>query len=382
MSTKELNTNDTLALKYRPKRFEEVAGHKPFVASLKGMIETQQIPNAIAFIGLTGLGKTTFSRMLARYINCATGDACGKCESCKQMDNRNHPDYHEVNAGTVGNIDTMRDIINGSMMRPRNKLRIICIDEAHRLSLAASNALLKPMEEPAERTLWIITTSEPDKIPNSGAILGRCQQFRLTSPSAEDITDRLATIAKKEKFKWFKTSVGKAIAEASGGQVRDAVQLLETSARFAAGAKAKGKELRKQLKDSVINVAVMEGDELAFEMLAAIYTGSSKKLMAAILDAGEGDAIAIINKCIWANMFLTAIAAGVTKHKKIWWTPLNKRLNTQLTKAKALPSAVDTAYVHGKLLDVKKGFFQPQADQTGLMIAGFFAIIDAFVEEE
>ena len=122
-------TNETFALKYRPKKLEDLAGHKQIISGIRGMLKAKDVPNAFMLVGPSGVGKTTISRMLARYLNCETMDACGKCDSCKAMDDLSSMDYTEVNASESGNIDTIRKLIESSSFRPRGRFRIIMLDE-------------------------------------------------------------------------------------------------------------------------------------------------------------------------------------------------------------------------------------------------------------
>jgi hypothetical protein len=125
----DIKTNETFALKYRPKKLEELAGHKQIISGIRGMLKAKDVPNAFMLVGPSGTGKTTISRMIARYLNCETMDACGKCDSCKAMDDLSSMDYVEVNASESGNIETIRKLIESSSFRPRGRFRVILLDE-------------------------------------------------------------------------------------------------------------------------------------------------------------------------------------------------------------------------------------------------------------
>ena len=254
----DIKTNETFALKYRPKKLEELAGHKQIISGIRGMLKAKDVPNAFMLVGPSGTGKTTISRMIARYLNCETMDACGKCDSCKAMDDLSSMDYVEVNASESGNIETIRKLIESSSFRPRGRFRVIFLDEVHRLSMQAANALLKPLEEPPEHTLWILATTDPDKIPNSKAVCGRCTQLILNKPTREEIAERLISIAKDAKLKWVKEKYALDIAEASGGHVRDAVQILQAVNTAIRG--HDGKPSKKEIKQMVSDLSVKTVD--------------------------------------------------------------------------------------------------------------------------
>ena len=376
-----LDTNSTLALRYRPKTFKEVAGHKATIKQLQAMIESDHIPNAIAFLGKSGTGKTTFSRMIARYINCKKGTSCGKCESCIAIDKDKSSDYLEVNCATDGGVDAIKGVIEQAKFQPRGRLRVICLDEIHKLSNASANALLKPLENPPARTLWILATSEPDSISNGSALLGRCQKYLLTPPTPEEIAQRLGEIAEKEKFKWAKEKLLYAIGESTGGQVRDAVQLLEKCSLYAKTSKLTGKELRKDIIGQVIEKDSGGLDELAFNILAGIYCCDYGMVQKAVLDS-DGEHIPLINKLLFANNFLLSIRCIKGKHSRIWWTPLNRKLKMFLDKNKCMPYIEDIAYVYKHLNMLKAEIMKFGVESVHLMSAGLIECTVYFEGED
>lgn len=169
----EIKTNNTLALKYRPRKFEDLAGHADIVTGLKGMLKSQELPNAYAIVGLSGTGKTTIGRMIARYLNCETQTGCGKCQSCKEMDAGANMDYTEINASESGNIETVRKQIEAANFKPRYNVRVILWDEC----IPAGYKVL--MADGTERNIEDITdgssvlsyntntdVNEPNKVSN------------------------------------------------------------------------------------------------------------------------------------------------------------------------------------------------------------------------
>lgn len=343
-----INTNNTLALRYRPHVLEDIAGHADVVKTLSGMFKTGNVPNAIALVGPSGVGKTTFSRIIARYLNCEHGTGCGKCDSCKAMDNGSHPDYKEINAAESGNIDTIRQLIEMARLRPRHKVRVIMMDEAHRLTLAGSNALLKPLEEPPPQTLWIIATTDPEKIPNSKAIMGRCAQLVLHLPTKEQIGGRLLSIAQAEDIKWLNEDTSLTIAEASNGHVRDAVQILDSVNNhvLALDRIPRGRRLTRLIEDLSVKSQGIDVDKLAMSLLLGIYTGDAARVQSVILDAE--DHLSLVNKAMYLNYYLVGTSA-VGKHAKLWSNRINQALVSAL-KDKRIKLTVDnTSDVHSVL---------------------------------
>lgn len=350
--TAELTTNNTLALKHRPKFLRDLVGQDEAVSRLTGMFKKRQIPNAILITGISGVGKTTIARMISHYFNCDTGDACGKCSVCLAIAaGGNPPDYEEINAGDEGNIDRIRQLIQQSRLRPRNKLRIIYFDEAHRLTLAAVNALLKPLEEPSPNTMWILATTDPEKIPNAAAVKGRCGIIQLQAVSKEAASKRLLEIGKIEGFKWLEKKGAVAIGEAAGGHMRDAVQILEAvSDKVSALDKLpEGKKLQKLIKSLAHNVESTDIDQNTITLMTALYAGDPAQVMRCILDAE--DYVQLMNKLLTVNFFLCGIT--VTKsHQKLWHTKASRATMDNVQKSKRLTLG-NTIDVHKKLTKLR-----------------------------
>lgn len=321
----DLVTNDTLALRWRPRRLKDIAGQEGVVQEMEGMFKGKEVPNAIAIIGPSGVGKTTFARMISHYFNCERGTACGKCDVCVAIDGgKLPPDYIEINAATDGGIDAIKAIIESSRLRPKNRLRIIYIDEAHRLTLAAANALLKPMEEPAKQTMWIIATTDPEKIPNSKAILGRCARFHLSTVSPDKIGARLMTISKAERFRWMNDAAARLIGEASAGHVRDAVQILDQVRKKveALDRVPRGGRLLRLIKKLSIETSESSLDGTVKALLVALYSGDARGVQRAILDAAD-EPVPLGIKALFVNWYLVNVLGGTSRHAKVWHTKQN-----------------------------------------------------------
>lgn len=217
----------SLAVKYRPRVLKDVVGNPQEVAVIKGMIKTRKFPGAILLSGATGCGKTTLARILASYMNAE--DPKRVTESLAYTLGDKHPDVTVVNAGTQGKVDDIRTVVKGSKSAPMTNYRIIIIDEAHKLTGASAEAILLPLEEPAPRTIWILCTTNPEKLLKT--IVDRCTTITLKTVEPEQIAERLTQVAELEGMKFIDSKDGKKaiklIAQFSDGSVRGGLAILE-----------------------------------------------------------------------------------------------------------------------------------------------------------
>lgn len=213
--------------KYRPQSFEEVVGQKPIVETLKNALADGKIAHAYLFCGPRGTGKTTMARLLAKALNCqkGIGHQCNDCENCTAITRGDHPDVIEIDAASNSNVESVRELIDNVAYQPiQSPYKIYIIDEVHNMSNSAFNALLKTLEEPPSFVVFILATTEPQKIIPT--ILSRVQRFDFSKVSEEDLVMNMANILTKEKVAFEKEAL-ELVASLSDGGVRDSLSLLD-----------------------------------------------------------------------------------------------------------------------------------------------------------
>ena len=223
----------TLYRKYRPKTFELVYGQDVIVKTLKNVIKNDKLSHAYLFTGPRGTGKTSSAKLFAKAINCLNnkdGDACNECENCKSFNNNSNPDIIEIDAASNNGVDEIREIKNKvSLVPSMSKYKVYIIDEVHMLSIGAFNALLKTLEEPPEYIIFILATTEPQKIP--ATIISRCQRFDFKSISHDKMKQCLENIISKENISIDAGAIEEIINNSKGG-MRDAIGLLDQASAF------------------------------------------------------------------------------------------------------------------------------------------------------
>ena len=217
--------------KWRPQRFEDVVAQRGIVTALRNQVASGRVGHAYLFTGVRGTGKTTCAKIFAKAVNCLHpegGDPCGECEICKGIDNGSLLDVVEMDAASNNGVDDIRDLRDETAYTPSAcQYKVYIIDEVHMLSTAAFNALLKTLEEPPAHVIFILATTEIQKVP--ATILSRCQRYDFTRIGPEDIARRVEYIAGEEKLEL--TSDGaELIARLADGALRDALSILDTCA--------------------------------------------------------------------------------------------------------------------------------------------------------
>lgn len=218
--------------KYRSSTFEEVVGQEYIVRSIKNAVHENKVGHAYLFCGPRGTGKTTMARLLAKSVNCEHPEdaPCGTCENCIAANNGTHPDIVEINAANETHVEDIRELIERSTLAPmQGKHKVYIIDEVHQLSSAASSALLKTLEEPPENVIFILATTDPQKLLPT--IISRCQRFDFTKVRKDQIRDHLLDIAGKENIR-MEEKAAMMIAELSDGGMRDALSIMDQCASY------------------------------------------------------------------------------------------------------------------------------------------------------
>jgi DNA polymerase-3 subunit gamma/tau len=222
-----------LARKWRPQTFEELVGQRQITRTLSNAIEADRLAHAYIFAGLRGTGKTTAARILAKCLNCEQGPTvtpCGQCAACQEIADSRAMDVLEVDAASRTKVDQTRELLEIVSYAPaRDRYKILIIDEAHMLSKASFNALLKTLEEPPPNVLFILATTEIQKILPT--ILSRCQIFEFRRVGARELADHLQKICESEKIAISRPALER-IARAGEGSVRDSLSVLERVLAF------------------------------------------------------------------------------------------------------------------------------------------------------
>ena len=227
-----------LARKYRPQKFSEVIGQEHVTRTLKNAIEQQRTAHGYIFSGHRGIGKTTVARILAMALNCRSSDKpvsepCGICESCTEIRAGNSVDVIEIDAATNRGIDEIRELREATRYRPaRDRFKIYILDEAHQITDAAFNALLKTLEEPPGHVVFMLATTQPEDIPQT--IRSRCQHFSFRAVKFEEILGQLKNLVAKEQLEADEDALA-LVAEGGDGSIRDALSILDQAIASSSG---------------------------------------------------------------------------------------------------------------------------------------------------
>lgn len=325
MSDNQVITSDSLAVIYRPNTLEEVVGNESIVSQVRGWLKKGRFPNAILLVGAFGMGKTTMARVIARYVNCDTNTSCGTCRSCIGMASMTNMDYSELNMGANGTKDEVKDMLSSLGMMPRANLRIKVLDEAHAMTTQAKDALLKTLEEPPAKSMFILCTNKPDKLLDT--IRSRCTRLEMKAPTEEQMAKHLWTVATKEGHDIPRTDTdGRAvlfeIAKLSGGHLRDSLQMLESYLAVRdSGDQYTVEDIIKNYFGSSDQVL----DLVALNVMIAMATGQAKRVVAELVEQKE-HVFGLIYKMRFIAQNLMAVWASVAKYQ----TPSTKEYVKQV----------------------------------------------------
>jgi len=262
-----------LARKYRPQKFSEVIGQEHVTRTLQNAIEQGRTAHGYIFSGHRGIGKTTVARILAMALNCRSKDRpvaepCGVCESCTEIRAGNSVDVIEIDAATNRGIDEIRELREAARYRPaRDRFKIYILDEAHQITDAAFNALLKTLEEPPDHIVFMLATTQPEDIPQT--IRSRCQHFSFRAVKFDDIVGQLRDLVTREKIDADDDALA-LLAEAGDGSMRDALSILD---------QAIASSTDRLTADSVRNLVGAAPAHILEEVMHAVSRGASEDIL-------------------------------------------------------------------------------------------------------
>lgn len=260
-----------LARKWRPKSFDELVGQKQTAKALINALESQRLHHAYLFSGTRGVGKTTIARILSKSLNCEQGitsKPCGTCSSCIEIDQGNFVDLMEIDAASKTKVEDTRELLDNVQYRPtRGRYKVYLIDEVHMLSGHSFNALLKTLEEPPPHVVFLLATTDPQKLPVT--VLSRCLQFNLKRMEEPEIIDHLAMILTAEEIEFEQQALAP-IAKGADGSMRDGLSLLDQAIAFCGD---------KLVLPSVLEMLGSIDQSYCLQLLAAIQQNDAAELM-------------------------------------------------------------------------------------------------------
>lgn len=299
----------SLTEKYRPKTFSDIVGNGIYITVLRNTVIRQTPSEGYLFSGGKGSGKTSTARVFSKALLCfqpEKGEACNNCDSCKLFDAGTHPDYQELDAASENGVDDIREIRESARYSPTiSKRRIWVFDEAHGLSRAASDALLKILEEPPPFAVFMFLTTEPDKC--SETIISRCMRFDFRRVLTQGIAERLKHIAEAEGIQ-VEAGAAQLIAESSNGALRDAIMTLSQASLM-------GGTITSKLVEDLVGFVSFSDTYKLFEAIAANNpTNVIRWAEDIVARKGHGEIITAILSFLEQ---MTVVRAGSTNTHKI-----------------------------------------------------------------
>ena len=354
--------HQALYRKWRPSDFEDVCGQDHITSILKYEVANNKTTHAYLFCGSRGTGKTTCAKILSKAVNCENpqnGNPCNKCHACLSIDAGTATDVYEMDAASNNGIDNIRDIRDEVLYTPSElKNRVYIIDEVHMLSPSAFNALLKTLEEPPENVVFILATTETQKIP--ATILSRCQRFDFRRIPTRTIADRLSYIAKEEGFS-LEGDAAFLIAKLAQGGMRDAISMLELCSG----------EHSKIDNDVVIQTTGINSRETVIKTLNAIY-GKDYETILDVINTLHTSSLDIA--VFWNDLLSLYRDIFVVKNTK---TPMNYLdvTENEFEEIKDLSSKFTNAVISSHINQLEKTFSDMQRPNASKRICAEMALI-------
>ncbi|AXG66595.1 putative DNA ploymerase III [Dickeya phage vB_DsoM_JA33] len=345
----DLNTIN-FANKYRPKNIEDFIGQEHIHKQYRGWLKTKTFPSVVLISGHLGSGKTTFGNIIGKTVNCDTLNACGECPSCKAFDSGFHPDILTYDMGNdSGKVEGSQRIIESSTLSPMYRRRVYILDEAHLMTSQAESKFLIPLENPAPHTIWVLISTDPQKIKST--ILSRCVKLPINPIDPDVIAERIEFIAKAEKIlpkdkkelKEARAAI-RTIAEYSGGQLRGAIGLFQTVYSAVKG----GEEFN---TDLVLDMAASDPEINLGDMAVDFITGYLKMDLIEIIRTvrNAADIRGLLHKSRW---LLHYILGDIAKTNKFQTAELRK-FNDNRKKAKFNIEPIAIIYLQKALCDIE-----------------------------
>ncbi|BBB15000.1 DNA polymerase III subunits gamma and tau [Candidatus Rickettsiella viridis] len=317
-----------LARKYRPRSFTQLVGQESTCRILKNALDSQRIHHAYLFTGTRGVGKTSLARLLAKCLNCATkitAEPCDQCSACQAINANRFTDLLEVDAASRTKVEDTRDLLADIHYAPsQGRYKVYLIDEVHMLSSHSFNALLKTLEEPPPHVVFLLATTDPQRLP--ATILSRCLQFHLKALSVEQISQHLETILKNEQVP-YELNALQILAQASRGSLRDSLSLLDQAIAY-----AKQTITEQDIKTLLGSVATTDITEL----LEALILQDAVKLWTIVekLNAQAADFLQVIDALLThlhQMALIQVLPASMTKENECI-QPLAQQLSAEDTQ--------------------------------------------------
>ena len=336
------------ARKYRPRKFSELVGQEVASRVLLNAVRLGKLAHAYIFAGPRGTGKTTTARILTRAINClrpVDGEPCGECENCIAIDKGIFPDLIEIDAASNRGIDDIRSLRDAVSYTPiKGKYKVYILDEAHMLTKEAFNALLKTLEEPPPRTVFILCTTEYEKIIPT--IISRCQRIIFSKLKEEDIVKYLRFICEKEHLQCEERALY-TIARISDGGMRDAVSLLDQTATFGEG------QVKEQIIEEFLGILSQEKVRDFIKLLLSGDTDNALKFLRDIRDKGYN--LSVFWDSVEEEVRNLIIYKSLKEPEKVIKVePFHKEISANLNALLYLEKLINTARIESRAMDLFK----------------------------